>query len=178
MLRVPILMTVSRYDFRHDLYLGPDWRIPLPLSGPEKPFSYLNREKTVPAPGFASDAAISVKRLLKKERDGNRHDVYEVSFPPVHASGGRPRANDYEVSVSVVRHGIERTASEKRVYSRHYMFAESMDVEPVVCDFEAASLPADAPLSFTVSPLNAYGGKGDSIRLLLSPSELARLRKV
>jgi hypothetical protein len=41
-----------------------------------------------------------------------------------------------------------------------------------------AALPANAPLSFTVSPLNAYGGKGDSIRILLSPSELARLRKV
>ena len=168
-------MVVSRYDFKHDLPLGPDWTVPLPLSGPDKPFAYASRAKTEPAPAFAPEAKVAVKRLLKKERDNKEHDVYEVTFPPAHSAQGRPRANDYEVAVSAVRHGIERLATSKRVYSRHYMFAESMDVEPVVCDFDVSALPADAQLKFAVRPVNAFGGKGDAICLELSPKEIARL---
>jgi hypothetical protein len=168
-------MVVSRYDFKHDLPLGPDWVVPLPLSGPDKPFAYAIRAKAEPAPTFAAGARVSVKRLQKKERDGRSHDVYEVSFPPAHAAEGRPRANDYEVTASTVRHGIERIAATKRVYSQHYMFAESMDVEPVVCDFDVSSLPSDALLRFSVRPVNAFDGKGDAICLELSPKEIARL---
>ena len=168
-------MVFSRYDFKHDLPLGPDWTIPLPLSGPNKPFAYATREKTEPAPRFAAGAKVSAKRLKKKERDGKEHDVYEVAFPPAHAAEERPRANDYEVTASTVRHGIERIAATKRVYSRHYMFAESMDVEPVVCDFDVSSLPSDALLRFSVRPVNAFDGKGDAICLELSPKEITRL---
>ena len=168
-------MVVSRYDFKHDQPLGPDWTVPLPLSGPDKPFAYASRAKTEPAPAFTAGAEVAVKRLQKKERDGRDHDVYEVSFPPAHAAEGRPRANDYEVTVSAVRHGIERLATSKRVYSGHYMFAESMDVEPVVCDFDVFALPADALLRFAVRPVNAFGGRGDAIGLELSAAELARL---
>ena len=169
-------IVISRYDFKFDLPLGPDWVVPLPLSAPEKPFAYASRAKTEPAPAFAPGAAVAVRRGKKKERDGKEHDVYEVSFPPAHSASGRPRANDYEVDVAVFRHGIDRVAATKRVYSRHYMLGEKMDDEPVCCDFDAAAFPTDAALRFAARPVNAFARRGEAISLELPVAELKKLR--
>ena len=169
-------MVFSRYDFRHDLPLGPDWIMPLPLSGDARPFAYARRAEREFAPVFPSDAAVSVRRCTKTERDGKGHDVYEVSFPPALSRERAPRANDYEVQASTLRHGVDRIVATKRVYSPHYMLGERMDVDPVRCDFEAQAFPSDASLRFCVRPVNAFARRGEAISIELTSKELKRLK--
>ena len=170
-------MVISRYDFRFDLPLGPKWVLPLPLSGANHPYDYARRTAEEKAPAFQDGTALAVKRLTKKERDGKMHDVYEVSFLPALSNGSVPRANDYEVQVSTLRRGIERVVATKRVYSRGYMFAEKMDVQPVVCDFDAEALAPVLymPVRFTARPVGAFGARGTSVSRDFSVAELARL---
>ena len=170
-------MVFSRYDFRFDLQLGPDWVVPLPLSGGDHPFAYDRRAVTEPVPRFPDDAKISVRRCAKKERDGKEHDVYEVSFPVVNSCEGAPRANDYEVQIAYVRRGIARVAATKRVYSRGYIRGEKMDKDPVLCDFDAEPFASSyMPVRFIVRPVNAFGLRGEAISRDFTPDELGRMK--
>ena len=170
-------MVISRYDFRFDQSLGSKWVVPLPLSGGDHPFDYARRTAEERAPELPDGAKISVRRLVKKERDGKERDVYEVSVPPARSKGLSPRANDYEFQVSTLRRGIERIVATKRVYSRGYMFPEKMDTDPVVCDFDAAALDPIAyiPIRFTVRPVGAFGTKGGAACRDFSVAEFSRL---
>ena len=170
-------MVISRHDYRFGWRLGPDWVVPLPLSGDNHPFDYACRKAAEKAPVFADGAKLAVKRLNKKERDGKEHDVYEVTFPPAHAKGDSLRANDYEVQASTVRCGVERAFATKRVYSRYYMFPEDKDKDPVVCDIDAALVDSLArqPVRFTARPVGAFGANGAPISRDFSVAELARL---
>ena len=170
-------MVISRYDFRFDQSLGSKWVVPLPLSGGDHPFDYARRTAEERAPELPDGAKISVRRLVKKERDGKERDVYEVSVPPARSKGLSPRANDYEFQVSTLRRGIERIVATKRVYSRGYMFPEKMDADPVVCDFDAAALDPIAyiPIRFTVRPVGAFGTKGGAACRDFSVAEFSRL---
>jgi hypothetical protein len=151
--------------------------IPLPLSGAERPFAYRNRAAAEKPPRFPSGAEISLKRCVKKERDGKEHDVFEVVFPPAPAAGGVLRANDYEVCVSVVRRGIERVIASKRVFSKDYMLMPECDLAPVVCDFDAdAVMPlAYHPIRFSACPVAAFGARGEKISRDFTPGEIGKM---
>lgn len=170
-------MMISRLDFRFGKRMGPDWVIPLPLSGEKRPFNYAYRTATEKAPNFPAEAELSVRRCLKKERDGNEHDVFEVSFPVVAASDGALRAHDYEVQISTLRDGIERVIATKRVYSRKFIFPESMDTEPVLCDFEAAEILPRAyhPVRFSVRPMGAFGAAGERLKKDFTPAQFEKI---
>ena len=104
-------------------------------------------------------------------------DTLEVSLSPALSNGNAPRANDYEVQISTLRRGIERVVATKRVYSRGYMFAEKMDAQPVLCDFDAEALAPILymPVRFAARPVGAFGTKGTPVSRDFSVAELARL---
>lgn len=170
-------MVISRHDFRFGKSMGPDWVIPLPLSGGERPFDYGNRTRSEMLPNFSGKATLSVRRCMKKERDGKEHDVFEVAFPVAPASGGALRANDYEVQISTLRTGVERIIATKRVYSRKFIYPQEMDTDTVVCDFEAAEILPRAynPLRFSARPVGAFGACGERIKKDFTPSELEKM---
>jgi hypothetical protein len=157
--------------------LGPDWVIPLPLSGVERPFEYRNRAASEKPPSFPKGAEISLRRCVKKERDNREHDVFEVTFPPAPAAGGVLRANDYEVRVSVVRRGIERVIAAKRVFSKDYMLMPESDLTPVACDFDADTVVPSAyhPIRFSACPVAAFGTRGEKIVRDFTPDEIGKM---
>ena len=170
-------MVISRRDFRSGKSMGPDWVVPLPLSGPDRPFGYARRAAEEKAPRFSGEAEISVRRCLKKERDGKEHDVFEVSFPVAPASGGALRANDYDVQISTLRTGVERVIAAKRVYSRRFVYPQEMDTGLAICDFEAAEILPRAynPLRFSVRPMGAFGAAGMRIYKDFTPAEVEKM---
>ena len=170
-------MVISRRDVLRDKALGPDWVIPLPLSGAERPFEYCNRAASEKPPSFPKGAEISLRRCVKKERDNREHDVFEVTFPPAPAAGGVLRANDYEVRVSVVRRGIERVIAAKRVFSKDYMLMPESDLAPVACDFDADTVVPSAyhPIRFSACPVAAFGTRGEKIVRDFTPDEIGKM---
>ena len=172
-------MVIARHDFRFEKSLGPKWVLPLPLSVGDHPFDYARRAREERAPAFPDGAELAVRRLKKKERDGKERDVYEVAVPPALSKGTAPRANDYEFQMSTVRRGIERAVATKRVFSRGYMFAEQMDTNPVVCDFDVAALAPQLymPVRFSARPVGAFGTKGAAIVRDYSVADLERLSR-
>ena len=170
-------MVITRWDFRTGDSLGPEWVVPLPLSGGDRPFEYDRRAAAMPAPEFPDGAEISVRRCMKKERDRKDRDVFEISFPTAPARDGAPRANDYEVQISIVRRGIDRVIATKRVFSPGYMSAEKNDAGPVLCDFDADILAsAYLPLRITARPVNVFGRKGGEIALDTDAKKLAETK--
>ena len=169
-------MVISRHDLLRGKKLGPDWTVPLPLSG-IRPFDYGRRAEKEIAPRFPAGSSLSVKRRAKKERDGKEHDVFELTFPVAPASGGALHANDYEAQISTLRDGVERVIATKRVYSRRFIYPQELDAGPVVCDFEAAEILPRAyhPLRFSVRPMGAFGAAGSRLKMDFKPAELEKL---
>ncbi|MBR2982260.1 MAG: metallophosphoesterase [Kiritimatiellae bacterium] len=169
-------MVISRHDLLRGKKLGPDWTVPLPLSG-IRPFDYGRRAEKEIAPRFPAGSSLSVKRRAKKERDGKEHDVFELTFPVAPASGGALHANDYEAQISTLRDGVERVIATKRVYSRRFIYPQELDAGPVACDFEAAEILPRAyhPLRFSVRPMGAFGAAGSRLKMDFKPAELEKL---
>lgn len=160
-------LVIRRWDFEYDLSLGPDWVVPFAanaLPPDEKPFSPAQRARTLPVPEFAPGAKIALGETKGKDRAGNRHDMVQVSFPPVNGLDGRsPRANDYEVTAILRQGDVERVLCQKRVFSPRYLFGDKMDTEPVVCLFSKEEIPDGWPIRYEVRPVNACGRKGAPI---------------
>ena len=159
-------MTVRRWEFEHDMPLGPDWVIPFAsfrLPAEERPFAFGVRAKTEKAPMFPADASISISRAEGKDRCGRTHRMYAVKFPPAPATAETPRANDYEVSLELRQNDVERIILQKRVFSPRYLYGAAMDTLPVECLFAEEEVPERHLLRFVVRPVNAFGGKGAPI---------------
>lgn len=164
-------VVISRWEFEHDLPLGPDWVIPnssFALPPEARPFAFANRAKTVAVPEFSSGAKASISYGKGKDRAGNDHETVVVSFPPAIAKV--PRADDYEVTVEMREQELERIFLQKRVYSSRYLYGAKMDDVLVRCVFARDELPDGWPMRFVVRPVNAFGGKGAPIA-----TEFARL---
>ena len=170
-------IVISRHDFRFGQILGPDWVIPLPLSG-DRPFAYARRAQTEPVPVFPDGAEVSVTRRMKKDRTGKERDIYEVTFPAAVSKVGAPRAHDYEVQIETFRRGIGKIEATKRVFSTRCMFGEGEDLKtPVVCDFDVDCVPDDLSLRFIARPLNAFGRRGEEISVTFPAGKLPKALK-
>ena len=165
-------VVIRRWEFRHDVQLGPDWVVPfesfsMPIE--RKPFSYDVRKDTLPVPQFAKGAKIKLSRTMSKDRSGASHNMRVVEFPPAL----NPRANDYEVTVELQQGDVERVLVQKRVFSPRYLYGESMETEPVKCLITPEEVPNGWIVRYVVRPVNAFGVKGDPI---VTPFALAKNR--
>lgn len=159
-------MVVRRWEFEHDIPLGPDWIVPFAsfgLPAEKRPFAFATRAKAEKAPVFPVDASISLTQTEGKDRCGRTHRMYAVKFPPAPATAETPRANDYEVSLELRQNDVERIILQKRVFSPRYLYGAAMDTLPVECLFAEEEVPERHLLRFVVRPVNAFGGKGEPI---------------
>lgn len=161
-------VTFSRRDFVYDQSLGADWVLPLPAAE-SKPFAHTARAAKAKAPGFAPDAALTVKKIRGKNR-GSRakdgvnvpkveKDVFKVSWPAALAvAGARPYA--YEVTV-------ETKDGKKNV---HYVTASGFNMATehkkaqarTVCTLACDRLP-EGEFRFCVAPLDSFNTKGAAL---------------
>lgn len=160
-------VVITRWEFEHDLPLGPDWIIPISsfrLPAAERPFAFANRTKTMPAPEFTAGATVKVLKPVKgKDRAGETHEMTPVEFPPALSTAATPHADDYEISLELKQGEVERVLVQKRVYSPRYLYGEKMDTENVRCLFTEEEMPKGWLLRFSVRPANAFGIKGTAI---------------
>ena len=146
--------------------LGPDWVVPFSCFSQkvdEKPYSYGRRAKTLRPVEFAAGAEkkFKIEFTKGKDRGGNRHDFFTISFPP--AVKGLERADDYEVSAELQKGDVERCLVSKRVYSSRYMYGVESETVPVSCNFAAEEVPQGWLVRFVARPVTAYGVKGEPI---------------
>ena len=159
---------ISRRCFVSDRPTGPDWTIPLPAPG-ERPFAHGTRAAADPAPRFPAGAKAMAVRAKGKDRYGTETDQVVVSFPPANSTDGSPRAFDYEVQPVLLKYGLRRFATAKRVYAPGIIHPEELDRGPVTCVFAEAELPNDVDsYEFVVTPFNAFGRRGESLTVNLA----------
>ncbi len=149
----------ARYDIGCGEKLGPDWVVPLGEAGA---LSYEARAKKAGVPQLPKKAVVSVAETKGKSMKGVPTDQVVVSFPPARSSDGA-RAFDYEVTVLRKEGGLTFVVSRKRVYSPAYFRAESCEPKAVTCVFAKRELPWGTPFTFTVRPLNSFGGAGAAV---------------
>ena len=155
---------IRRWDFEEGKLLGPDWTVPFSSfrQRPEdRPFAFANRAKVLRSVPFAAGAKVKVSFTEGKDRGGNAHRFFAVSFPP--AVNGLARANDYEVSAELKKGDVERCLVAKRVFSPRYLYGVGSETLPVVCNFAEEEIPRGWLIRFVVRPVTSFGEKGDPI---------------
>jgi predicted phosphodiesterase len=156
-------MVVARRDFINDVFVGPDWVVPLPSINGNK-YSHEFRAKNDPAPEFSADAKVNVIHGKGMNRANEEVDQITVSFPPAPSTAITPRAYDYEVQPVLRKRDVIRNATAKRVYSKLCFRDEKSDIGPVTCVFADCDFPYDYDeIKFIITPLNSFGRKGNSI---------------
>ena len=158
-------IVIERLDFEHDnMHLGADWVVPLPF-GQEKPYDPAVRAAEEKAPVFPVGAKITLKNTKGKDRGGNVHEFVSVEFPLANSTPQSPRAEDYEVRLVQSLGNVERTLSERRVFSRHFGWHESLDKGPGYCLFPKTEIPSGRKLRFDVTPIAPFGRRGEPISI-------------
>ena len=162
-------IVLRRWNAHDDATVGPDWVVPLPLLS-ESPYSHALRAANDSAPTFAKDAAVTCRKAHGKDCQGVERDFYELVFPMALETAMTPRANDYEVSVELLRCDVTLTVASYRVFSPLYGRAAQVDIEPVVCRVPVSAVPKPGfqRVRFAVRPVNSFGRKGAPLYLKVS----------
>ena len=155
-------ITIARHEFKYGDKMGHDLTFPLPSPG-DRPFSFANRSKTVPAPVFPEGAKISVREIRAKDRMGDEREMYELSFPPASMTADAPRANEYEVCVETQWGDVVKTVATRRFYSSAYNWGDRYDRKPVICRMLKSDVPEKSMARFVVSPMNSYYRRGKAL---------------
>ena len=182
----------KKLDTANPDVLGPDWVVPLfaggatvPPSGTPK-YDFAARKAASKPPVFAADAKVSVA-YVKEGRcrkvgaptcsldPGDVHPQFRVTFPPITTASSPTRAFDFRVVCEHRTGTIDTVAKEYRVYSPNFCMPESMETEPVACDFAVSAIPANCQglVRFVVTPYDCWGNAGAPIASdWMSPDKL------
>ncbi|MDR3183559.1 MAG: metallophosphoesterase [Planctomycetaceae bacterium] len=132
---------IERWDTCRNEKILPNWTLAAPHDGSQ--FHYKNRNG-LPAPAFAEDAKIAVKRTGEKE--------VAVTFP---------QAADNEVVhnylVEVVKDG--KTAASNRTFSQFYLNSDM----PKTLTVKFKDLPAALPYQISVRAVDSFGNQSEPI---------------
>ncbi len=152
-------IVVQRREFLNDVFLGPDWVMPLPAAE-DKPFAFAARAKKAKAPQFAKGAQVVLKKVKAKTRrtpghDAVEKDAYELTFPAALAGGMRPY--EYEI----VAHGADGKTADFHVLAEgfNHALAHKRATADSLCRVALDRLPAGTT-HFTVCPLDCWWNKG------------------
>ena len=154
-------VVLSRYEHKYDEPLGEDWDIPFPFPHDEaKPYFIA---EAAAAPEFPSGAAIEVAQkdgFLFPAKTPERQVC--LTFPSASSVGPHSRVMRYRVTVTKADGAAvaERVVAQPLVClsERRSLKASGM------CAFGLDELPSGEKLVATVTPLNAGGKGGKSIR--------------
>ena len=158
-------IVVQRREFLNNVFLGPDWVMPL-TTAEAKPFDFAARAKKARAPEFPQGAKVVLKKVKAKTRKTNGHDsvekdAYELKFPAALAvTGARPY--EYEV----VAYGAEGKTESFHFIAEGFNHALSHKkaTADMVCRVALDRLPAGTT-HFTVAPMDCWWNKGAAVKV-------------
>lgn len=156
-------IVVQRREFLGDVFLGPDWVMPLAASEP-RPFDFAARAKKAKAPEFPNGAQVTLKKRKAKTRrtpgyDAVEKDAWELTFPAAFAVPGS-RPYEYEV----IAHGAGGKTEAFHVMANGYNHAPGHPRAKgdSSCCVSADRLPPGTT-HFTVTPLDCWWNKGAAL---------------
>ncbi len=153
-------IVVQRREFLNDVFLGPDWVMPLPAAE-KKPFEFAPRAKKAKAPTFAKDAKVTLKKVKAKTRKTKTHasvekEAYELTFPAALTEKGA-RPYEYEI----IAHGADGKTADFHVMAEgfNHALSHTRATANSYCRIALDRLPAGTT-HFTVRPLDCWWNKG------------------
>ena len=172
----PERMVLERRDFWSDCAVGDDWIVPLPAK-PGGTMSQGVRRRTMRAPAFAPDAAVTVAAAEGHEREsGRKVRQLTVTFPAAQETRAS-RAYDYVVRVEA--DGAAAPVPEKAVVSTVFhvpVHVARAKQEMQSCAFALQELPATGRFRFAVCAADSFGNR--SAPILSDWTELKSWRNV
>ena len=153
-------IVVQRREFLNDVFVGPDWVMPL-TTAEAKPFEFASRAKKAKAPEFAKDAKIVAQKVKAKTRATAGHPAVEkdaVAFdipPALAVAGARP--HEFEILAK----GAEGKTAVFHVVANGFNHALSHKRASAPTPFKVAldRLPAGTT-ALEVRPLDCWWNKG------------------
>lgn len=149
---------ITRHDFLSDEPLADDWVVPWMPSEKGKPFMPSRQKATEKKPFFAVTAKVEVDRCRRLNRAGEGKDAVAVNFPSA-TDETASRAMYFEVSA--VAEG--KSVLTKRVSAKGFNRARRRQPICTECVFAVDELPRAKPFRFSVTPVAAFGSRGDPI---------------
>lgn len=143
-------MAISRRDFEHDLSLGDDWVIPLPAAE-KRPFETEARRQASVPPRFASDARLAVKKTAKG---------WQLTIPC--ANAGATRAFRYEIDTGLAK--ADGTPGTFLAWDAACNLPRALAGAATKYLVKAEDFAADAAPNFTVTPLDCFDNRGESLK--------------
>ncbi len=151
-------VVVQRREFVSDLFVGPDWVLPLQTVEP-KPFDFASRMKKARVPEFPKGAKVTVKKVKAKTCKGGEKDAYELTFPPALADAAS-RPWEYEV----VAQGENEKKQSFHVMAEGFNHARThrRATADMMCRIPTDRLPKGLR-SFSVVPLDCWWNRGKAL---------------
>lgn len=149
---------ITRHDFLSDEPLADDWIVPWAPAERGMPFTPGRQKATEKRPQFDATARVEVARCRRRNRAGESKDAFAVNFPSATAESSS-RAMLFEVAVLA----DGGTALVKRVSAKGFNRPRCRQPLCTECVFAADELPRAAPFRFSVTPVAAFGSRGDPI---------------
>ncbi|MBQ3290329.1 MAG: metallophosphoesterase [Kiritimatiellae bacterium] len=149
---------ITRHDFLSDEPLADDWIVPWSPAEKGKPFMPSRQRAAEKRPMFDATATVEVDRCRRQNRAGESKDAFAVNFPSATAKTAS-RAMYFEVAA--VADG--KTFKMKRVSAKGFNRARRRQSLCTECVFALDELPQAVPFRFSVTPVAAFGSRGDPI---------------
>ena len=149
---------ITRHDFLSDEPLADDWVVPWMPSEKGKPFAPSRQKAAEKKPLFAATAKVEVDRCRRLSRAGEGKDAVAVNFPSA-TDKTTSRAVYFEVSAAAEG----KSLLTKRVSARGFNRPRRHQPLCTECVFAVDELPRAKPFRFSVTPVAAFGSRGDPI---------------
>ena len=149
---------ITRHDFLSDEPLADDWIVPWPPAERGRPFAPDRQQSAEKKPLFAATARVEVDRCRRPDRTGRGKDALAVNFPSATVAA-TSRAMYFEVAA--VANG--NAVLMKRVSAKGFNRPRRRQPLCTECVFAVDELPRATPFRFSVTPVAAFGSRGDSI---------------
>ena len=156
---------ITRHDFLSDEPLAEDWIVPWLPTEKGKPFTPSRQKAEEKRPLFAATAKVEVDRCRKLDRAGRNKAALAVNFPSATAETAS-RAMYFEVAVLPISNPQPSTLNPqlmKRVSAKGFNRARRRQPLCTECVFAVDELPRATPFRFAVTPVAAFGSRGDTI---------------
>ncbi len=156
---------IQRRCFVANDFLGDDWILPVG-KGAAKPYEHARREKVAKAPEFKKGAAIKAEGYFGTPNKKGKMPTPELKLSwPAPVIKDKCRVLGYNVHVTFKADGEEKTLKLRVLSPDHHLVPSKIGCDGV-CYIKATAFPKNATkVNFEVSPFEAFGKTGKSLRL-------------
>ncbi len=152
-------MEMERLDFRKFVRTAPTWRVPLPMTEVNKPYTFKAHSAATPIPEFPEGAELALSTGNTETRGGKWAIMMIAEFP---AATGVPNVRAYDYELRAVPTGGAKPMVKRFLSPAFHKLAED---EPARMRFwfNVLDLPQDMEYRIEVYPRNCFGACGRPI---------------